>query len=163
MLCINRHSDSLANHFIYLTTSHGIQPIRRQENDRLTYIMLYIYVKMYHDNVIKRKHFPRYWSFVRGIHLSPLKSPHKGRWRGALIFSLICVWINGRVNNREAGDLRRYRARYDVSVIILTNCLWCLNTIYKRLRKYSISVLQINGIGADRINKLNGRWHGWND
>ena len=30
--------------------------------------------------------------------------------------SLICVWIKGWVNNREAGDLRRYRAHYDVTV-----------------------------------------------
>ena len=29
--------------------------------------------------------------------------------------SLICVWINGWVNNREAGDLRRYRGHYDRS------------------------------------------------
>ena len=50
------------------------------------------------------KHFPRYWPFVRGIHLSPVNSPHKGQWRGALMFSLICVWINGSVNTREAGD-----------------------------------------------------------
>ena len=40
---------------------------------------------LYHDNVIKWKHFPRYWPFVRGIHLSPVNSPHKGQWRGALI------------------------------------------------------------------------------
>ena len=33
------------------------------------------------------------------------------------MFSLICVWINGWVNNREAGDLRRYRGHYDVSVM----------------------------------------------
>ena len=52
-------------------------------------------------------HFPRYWPFVRAIHRSPLSSPHKGQWRGALMFSLICVWINGWVNNRKAGDLRR--------------------------------------------------------
>ena len=32
-------------------------------------------------------------------------------------FFLICVWINGWVNNREAGDLRRYRAPYYVSVM----------------------------------------------
>ena len=70
-----------------------------------------------HDDVIKWKHFPRYWSFVRGIHRSPVNSPHKGQWRGALIFSLICVWINGWVNNREVGDLRRYRAHYDVIVM----------------------------------------------
>ena len=62
---------------------------------------------LWHDDVIKWKHFPRYWPFVRGIHRSPVNSPHKGQWRGALIFSLICVWINGWVNNREAGDLRR--------------------------------------------------------
>ena len=31
--------------------------------------------------------------------------------------SLICVWINGLVNNREAGDLRRYRDNYDVDVM----------------------------------------------
>ena len=27
-------------------------------------------------------------------------------------------WINGWVNNREAGELRRYRAHYDVIVMI---------------------------------------------
>ena len=60
-----------------------------------------------HDDIIKWEHFPRYWPFVRGIHQSPVNSPHKGHWRGALMFSLIWVWINGWVNNREAGDLRR--------------------------------------------------------
>ena len=70
-----------------------------------------------HDDVIKWKHFPRHWPFVRGIHRSPVNSPHKGQWRGALTFSLICVWINGWVNNRDAGDLRRYHAHYDVIVM----------------------------------------------
>ena len=70
-----------------------------------------------HDDVIKWKHFPRYWPFVRGIHRSPVNSPHKGQWRGALMFPLICVGINGWINNREAGDLRRYCAHYDVSVM----------------------------------------------
>ena len=37
---------------------------------------------------------------------SPVSSPHKGKWRGALMFSLISAWTNGRVNNRDAGDLR---------------------------------------------------------
>ena len=67
-----------------------------------------------HDDVIKWKHFLRNWPFVRGIHRSPVNSPHKGQCRGALMFSLICVWINDWVNNREAGDLRRYRANSDV-------------------------------------------------
>ena len=72
---------------------------------------------VYHDDVIKWRHFPRYWPFVRGNHRSPVNSPHKGQWRGALVFSLICVWINGWVNNRGAGDLRRYRAHNDVIVM----------------------------------------------
>ena len=63
------------------------------------------------------ENFPRYWSFVRGIHRSPVNSPHKGQWRGALMFTLICTRINGWVNNREAGDLRRYRPHYDVIVM----------------------------------------------
>ena len=72
---------------------------------------------MFHDDVMKWKHFPRNWPFVRGIHRSPVNSPHKGQWHGALMFSVICVWINGWVNNREAGDLRRHRAHYHVSVM----------------------------------------------
>ena len=71
-----------------------------------------------HYDVIKWKHFPRYWPFVRGIHRFPVNSPHKGQWRVALMFSLICVWINGWVNNRGAGDLRRYHAHYDVTVML---------------------------------------------
>ena len=59
-------------------------------------------------------HFPSYWPFVRGIHRSPVISPHKGQWGGALMFSLICTRINGWVNTGEAGDLRCHRAHYDV-------------------------------------------------
>ena len=43
--------------------------------------------------------------------------PYKGQRRGALVFSLICAWINGWVNNREAGNLRRQRAHHDVTVM----------------------------------------------
>ena len=39
--------------------------------------------------------FPRYWLFVRRIHRSQVNIPNKGQWRGALLFSLICAWING--------------------------------------------------------------------
>ena len=72
-----------------------------------------------HDDVIKWKHFPRNWPFVREIHRSPVNFPHKGQWRGALMFSLIYVWINDWVNNREAGDLRRQHGHYDVIVMLL--------------------------------------------
>ena len=77
----------------------------------------YFDVKSSHDAVIKWKQFPRYWPFVRGIHRSQVNSPHKGQWRGALMFSFICAWINSWVNNRKAGYLRRHRAYYDVTLI----------------------------------------------
>ena len=54
-----------------------------------------------HDDVIIWKHFPRYWPFVRGIPRSPVNSPHKGQRHGALMFSWICAWTNGWVNNYE--------------------------------------------------------------
>ena len=62
--------------------------------------------------------FPRYWPFMREIHRSPVNSPHKGQWRRALIFSLVCAWINGWANNHEDGDLRRHRAHYGVTRMI---------------------------------------------
>ena len=74
---------------------------------------------MPHNDVFKWKHFPRYCPFVRGIHRSPVNSPHKGQWRGALMLALICARIDGWVNNREAGDLKRHCAHYDVTV------MWC--------------------------------------
>ena len=73
---------------------------------------------MKHDDAIQWKHFPRHWPFLWGIHRSPVNFPHKSQWRGALMFSLICAWINAWVNNREAGDLRHHRANYDVTVML---------------------------------------------
>ena len=52
-------------------------------------------------------------AFMRGIHRSPVNSPHKGQWRRALMFSLICGWAD----NRDAGDLWRHRVHYDVIVM----------------------------------------------
>ena len=81
------------------------------------FCILWFQMGFLHDDVIKWNQFPRYWPFVRGIHWSPLNSPHKGQWRGAFMSSLICAWINAWVNNRETGDVRRHRAHYDVIVI----------------------------------------------
>ena len=46
------------------------------------------------------------------------------------MFSVICVWINGWVNNREAGDLRRYGAHYD-AIVMEKNCLHFVDDIPK--------------------------------
>ena len=59
----------------------------------------------------------------RKIPRSTVSFPHKGQWRGALVFSLICVWINGWLNKREAGDLRRHCAHYDVIVMDMVQYL----------------------------------------
>ena len=46
------------------------------------------------DDVLKWKRFLRYWPFVQETHRSPVNSPHKGQWGGALMFYLICAWTH---------------------------------------------------------------------
>ena len=64
---------------------------------------------------------------------SPVNSPHKGQWLGALMFSFICAWINSWVNNREAGDFRRYRAHYNVTVM-------CLSIVFGHNKSYLVTM-----------------------
>ena len=59
------------------------------------------YSPMSYNGVMKCIHFPCHWPFVRAIHRSPMDSPHKSQWRGALMFSLICAWINVWANNLD--------------------------------------------------------------
>ena len=83
-----------------------------------------------HDDVIKWKHFPRYWPFVRGIHWSLVIFPHNGQWRRVLMFSLICAWTNAWVNNRDAGDLRPYCPHF--YVFVMSNVLYLLHTTVQK-------------------------------
>ena len=87
-------------------------------------------MSLHHDDIIKWKHFPRYWPFVRGIHRSLVNSPHKCPWRGALMFSMICAWTKGWVNNRYAVELRHHRTHYNVTVIMVTS--WYENGLLQR-------------------------------
>ena len=61
--------------------------------------------------------FPALLAICAGNSPVPVNSLYKGQWRGALMFSLICIRINGWVNNGEAGDLTRNRVHYDVIVM----------------------------------------------
>ena len=97
-------------YFINLSVRGDTSMLSRQGNTLTTDHITKIGVTGNHAGVIKWKHFPRHWPFVRGIHRSPVNAPHKGQWRGALMCSLICAWINGWIKNREAGDLRCHRA-----------------------------------------------------
>ena len=91
-----------------------------------------ILIQRVHDDVIKRKHFPRYWPFVMGLHWWPVDSPNKCQWREALMFSLIYVWTNGWANHRDSDtcDLRCHRAHYGViagyvslKTLLVTKCV----------------------------------------
>ena len=74
-------------------------------------------------------------ALLRGIRRSPVNSPHKGQCRGALMLPLICARINGWVNNRGAGDLRRNRTHYDVIVMFKPNWI----ATYETRIRYMIS------------------------
>ena len=63
-------------------------------------------VVYWHDDVIKWKHFPRYWAFMWRINRSPVNSSRRPVTLNFDV-SLICAWTNGWVNSRGAGDLRR--------------------------------------------------------
>ena len=109
--------------------------------------------RTHYGDVIKWKHFPRYWPFVRGIHRSPVNSSHKGQWRGTLMFSLICTWINGWVNNGEAGDLRHNHAHHDVIVMSImaikkssTTPLFVHSCVHQRKHQNPASLAPVEGI-----------------
>ena len=90
-----------------------------------------------HDDVINWKDFPRNWPFVRGIVWSPVNSPCIGQWRSALLFPYICDWRSW-VNNREAGDLRRYRAHYDITV------MYDIQVIVNQINVYNLSCMLVS-------------------
>ena len=80
---------------------------------------------------------------------SPLNSPHNGQLCGALIIPLICGRINGWVNNREACDLRRHHAHYDVTVIK------CYKCNYLPMQIDTLDMLPINSWWLSIIPKWN--------
>ena len=69
---------------------------RSSESWRLYDVTLML--AFFHDDVMKWKHFPRYWSFVRGIHQSPVNSPHTKASNAELWCFLGCNWMKGWVN-----------------------------------------------------------------
>ena len=64
-----------------------------------------------HDDVIKRKHFPRYWPFVWG------KAPVTGGFPSQRLVTRSFDAFIDLSNNRGAGDKRHHGAHYDVTVM----------------------------------------------
>ena len=112
-----------------------------------------------HAGVIKWKRIPRYWPFVRGIRRSPVNSPHKGQWRGALKFSLICVWINGCENNCEAGDLRCHRAHYNVIVMAFYTSDYCKTAQLKIINAITTSRMYFHACELQGIPRVTQTFH----
>ena len=81
--------------------------------------MVIIIAVFEHDDIIKWKHFPRYLPSVMEIRRSPVDSPHKGQWCGALMFSFMCSWTKGSTNSPNATDLRRHSAHCVIIVMKL--------------------------------------------
>ena len=141
---VNNASASIHLHyFLYRCVSatmlHGTRQSRNPAGHPVTYIwvvpatissLLCNKPWAVRDDVIKWKHFPRYWPFVRGIHRSPVNSRHKDQWRGALMFSFMLAWINGWANNGDAGDLRIHRAHHDVTVMVSMPWFTVMMTIF---------------------------------
>ena len=98
-----------------------IEPMHRNKPN-ITYLLTY----SLHEDIIKRKHFPHYWPFVRVIHWSPVNSPQKKPVTPSFDVFFICTWINCWVKNCEAGDMRRHCAHYDVILLWLCPSKLCL-------------------------------------
>ena len=108
--------------------SRTLSSLCLQISQHLTYL---------HEDVINWKHFPCYWPFMRGIHWSPVNSPHKGQWRGALMFSLICA-LNKRLSKQS----------WSWWFETLSHSLWrlCNGTLYlwidMRMSKYRLQMMR---------------------
>ena len=89
--------------------------------------------------------------FVREIHWLRVDSPHKGQRHGALVIYLISAWTNGWVNNRDAGDFRRYRANYDFTVMLVLNEWgYTLCNTYHIYQRYVLILIKCSSNGVEK-------------
>ena len=128
-----------------------------------------------HDDVMKWKHFPRYWPFVQGIHRSPVNLPHTGQWRVTWSFALFFdLCLNKRLSKQSWGWwfetplclLRRHcNAFYDSKRHLLLCAVMHImgamapqisgvsivySTVFKALMKESIIALRHSPLSGDR-------------
>ena len=117
-----------------------------------------------HDDVIKWKLSPRYRPFVRRVPGEfPAQRPVTRSFGG-----FICVGINGWINTREANDLRRYCAHYDVSVMkmlkmsracLSCDCTWEFAIIATKMENLALSLsklpLRLRDTSASSLIKWN--------
>ena len=125
-------------HLVKKTTLNGVVPLTWKRFPPCSPLVHWIHKSPAvspHRGPVMRS-FDPWWRHEMETHSALLaicagNSQHKGQWRRALMFSLICVWIKGWVNNREAGDLRRHRSHYDV---IVMQCFVCCHFVQANSR-----------------------------
>ena len=83
--------------FCFSQKSHTLFKVNMKQHNYVQWLGDYFCLMTYglHDDVIKWKHFPRYWPFVREIHRSPVNSPYKGQWRESFV-----IFFHLRLNKR---------------------------------------------------------------
>ena len=111
---------------------------------------------------------PLWGPFVMGIHWLPVVSHHKGQWCGALMFALICAWINTWANYQEASDLRCHHAHYEVTVKwYLTHWGLVMHICVKEMGQYkfwwwlvtcSLATLYDQVMMTHGVRKLDDHW-----
>ena len=106
-----------------------------------------------HDDVIKWKHFPRYWPFVRGIHRWPVDSPHKGQRCRPFMFSLVYALTSGWPNTRDVYDLRCHRGHYDTIVMHLATYT---KTFHNTITCILLRFMTIIAINRNNIQGIHG-------
>ena len=98
-----------------------------------------------HNEVIKWKHFPCYWPFVRGIHKGnpwvtggvPSQRPVT---RGS-VFSLICAWT---VEQTMETPVRHHHAHYDVTVMF-SDIFYRIHWTHWEGNSVIVSIISSNG------------------
>ena len=73
-LLLQNHNSIHFVPLIIISTQIDCNHVMVTDNTLIRFASLLYLVRTVHDDVIKWKHFPHYWPFLRGIHRSPVNS-----------------------------------------------------------------------------------------
>ena len=116
-MCLLGRNETITEHVAWSVTARSVDPLAstRKASQYLEFIE-----KTHYNGFSWWRHqmetFSALLALCAGNSSVTGELPTQGQWRGALKFSLICAWIHGWVNNREAGNLVKCRkAHYNGS------------------------------------------------
>ena len=105
--------------------------------------------------------FSAFLALCEGNHRSPVDFHHKGQRRGALMFSLICAWINGWVNDWDVGGLKRHRAYHDATVMG-KSIAWIIKNWSGKVSRPRLGMWQCDVLSNNFRGKIMARWYNQN-